>query len=58
MSTQTRLQLNGAVEPGFDEVLTPEALEFVMRLHDQFGPTRDELLRARARRRARLASGE
>ena len=58
MSTQTRLQLNGATEPGFNEVLTPEALEFVMRLHEQFGPTRDELLRARARKRARLASGE
>jgi len=43
---------------GFDEVLTPDALEFVAELQHRFGPTRDELLRKRAERRARLAGGE
>jgi malate synthase len=52
------LQLEGAIELGFEEVLTPEALEFVAELHRRFASTRDELLQARAERRERLAAGE
>ena len=37
--------------PGADQVLTPEALEFVRLLHDRFGERRLELLRARSTRR-------
>jgi malate synthase len=40
-----------------DEVLTPEALELVADLQRRFGARRDELLRARAARRAALADG-
>src|SRR5205823_9372735 len=43
---------------GFDEVLTPDAIEFVAELHREFAARRDELLEARARRRARLSEGE
>jgi malate synthase len=46
------------MEPGFDEVLTPDALEFVAELQTRFGGRRAQLLRRRAERRARLAAGE
>src|SRR3989440_303083 len=41
-----------------DEVLTPDALEFVAALHREFNATREELLRARAEAQARRDSGE
>ncbi|MDQ6818361.1 MAG: malate synthase A [Actinomycetota bacterium] len=58
MTTHSDLQLGGATRPGFDEVLTPDALEFVAELQREFGDRRRELLLARAGRRARLAEGE
>jgi malate synthase len=58
MTTHSRLELNAPIERGFEEVLTPDALEFVAELQGRFGPVRDELLRRRAERRARLADGE
>ncbi|MGE5732002.1 MAG: malate synthase A [Gemmatimonas sp.] len=39
-------------------VLTPEALEFVRRLHRQFNPTRERLLIRRDERRERIRRGE
>jgi malate synthase len=42
--------LGGSVERS-DEVLTPEALEFLGGLHDAFAARRDELLAARGKRR-------
>jgi len=39
-------------------VLTPEALEFVRRLHRQFNPTRERLLSRRDERRERIRRGE
>jgi malate synthase len=58
VSTAAKLELQGSIEPGFDEVVTPDALEFVSELESRFGPRRRELLEARARRRARLKEGE
>jgi malate synthase len=55
--TTTGVDLRGALESGFDEVLTTDALAFVEELQRRFGPTREELLRARAGRRQRLAEG-
>ena len=43
---------------GAEEILTPEALEFIEELHRRFRGTRDELLAARAERRSRIAAGE
>ncbi|HEX6746075.1 MAG TPA: malate synthase A [Longimicrobium sp.] len=40
-----------------ERVLTPEAVEFVARLHRQFNPRRIELLRRRDRRQALIDSG-
>ena len=52
------IELNGALEPGFEAVLTPDALEFVAELQGRFGDERAKLLEARAERRARLRQGE
>jgi malate synthase len=51
-------ELRGALEPGFEQVLSPEALAFVAELERRFGEERCDLLRARAERRARLQAGE
>ncbi|MGA5729128.1 malate synthase A [Streptomyces seoulensis] len=40
-----------------DEILTPEALDFIGRLAAEFGPRRAELLKERRRQALRLASG-
>jgi malate synthase len=58
MSTHARLELTGPMHAGFDEILTPDALEFVAELQHRFGSRRQELLEARARRRDRLRAGE
>ena len=52
------MQINAAIEPGFETVLTPEALAFVADLHRTFEPRRQELLAARVARTAQLDAGE
>ena len=52
------LELLGPIEHGFDEILTPDAVEFVAELQRRFGPSRRKLLEARAERRGRLSAGE
>src|SRR3984885_5219972 len=56
--TTHNIELHGAMLAGFDEVITPDALEFVAELQHRFGPRREERLEGRGRRRARLADGE
>jgi malate synthase len=51
------IELRGEIEPGFEAVLTPEALRFVAELQRKFGPERERLLAARAQRRERLREG-
>jgi malate synthase len=58
MTTHARLELNGPMHAGFEEILTPDALEFVAELQHRFGSRRRELLEARARRREQLRAGE
>ena len=53
-----KLELRGHTDPAFDEILTPNALQFVSELEDEFGARRRELLQARVERRRRLAEGE
>ena len=52
------MQIDAAIEPGFETVLTPEALAFVADLHRTFEPRRQELLAARVARTAQLDAGE
>jgi len=44
--------------PGFDRILTPEALKFIAELHRRFEGCRRELLVARVERQKRLDGGE
>ena len=53
-----RLELRGQSGPGFDEILTPDALQFIGELENEFGDRRRELLQAREDRRAALAGGD
>jgi malate synthase len=52
------VQVNAPINPRFDEILTPEALAFVAKLHRQFEPRRQELLKKRIERQARIDAGE
>ncbi|MFE9634614.1 malate synthase A [Streptomyces sp. NPDC006463] len=52
-----RVQVLGAPGDRHEEILTPEALEFIGRLDTAFGERRPELLKERRRRSAKLASG-
>jgi malate synthase len=52
------LQINAPMLPGFDSILTPEALALVATLHRAFEPQRQALLAARAARVKRLDAGE
>jgi malate synthase len=52
------IELRGAMDQRFDEVLTPDAVEFVAELQRRFGGERRELLEARAERRQRLNAGQ
>jgi malate synthase len=57
VTTVATAELRGDV-PRADEVLTPEAVAFIVGLQERFGPRRRELLDARAARRERIAAGE
>jgi malate synthase len=50
--------IHAPLHPRFDEILTPEALAFVAKLHRAFEPHRKELLKARVARQARIDAGE
>lgn len=52
------MEITGAIQPGYERILTPEALALVARLSRSFEPRRQELLAARALRAARLDAGE
>ncbi|MBA3589606.1 malate synthase A [Methylibium sp.] len=52
------VQVNAPILPGFETILTKEALELVAKLHREFEPRRQELLAARAERAKRLDAGE
>ncbi|GGF11955.1 malate synthase A [Subtercola lobariae] len=57
MSAHTRIEIHGPEEARFDEILTPDALAFVARLHDQFAHRRQERLHERMRRRLAVENG-
>jgi malate synthase len=53
-----RVEVTGPLNPGYEQILTKEALAFVADLHRRFNPRREELLAKRAERQARLDAGE
>ena len=50
--------VKGAMSPGFDRILSPEALGFIAMLEQKFGQRRRELLVAREARQTRIDGGE
>jgi malate synthase len=52
------VEVEGAGPRRAAEVLTPEAVAFVVKLEERFGPRRLELLEGRSARRERIAAGE
>ncbi|MGC9184583.1 MAG: malate synthase A [Thiomonas sp.] len=57
-SAPSGVTLTAPLQPGFDRILTPQALAFVAKLHRAFEPRRQQLLAARAARTKRLDAGE
>lgn len=51
------IEVSGAILPGFEAILTPEALAFVAKLHRSFEPRRQELLAKRAERQKAFDAG-
>ncbi|RWS18162.1 malate synthase A-like protein, partial [Leptotrombidium deliense] len=59
MSTKVDgVEIKGDLKPGFDEILTNDALNFVAKLHRNFNERRLQLLEERAKRQKRLDAGE
>ena len=52
------VSIDAPMQPGFDRILTAEALALVANLHRQFEPRRQELLAKRVERANRLDAGE
>ena len=52
------VQINAPIQPQYESILTTEALEFVAKLHRAFEGRRQELLKARVERQARIDAGE
>ncbi|NDI87514.1 malate synthase A [Undibacterium crateris] len=52
------LEITGAIKPGYEQILTPEALALVAKLSRAFEPRRQELLAARVARAKRMDAGE
>ena len=50
--------IDGAIKPGFEKVLTKEAVAFIADLQSKFNGRREELLAARVERQKRLDAGE
>ncbi|MBV9818093.1 MAG: malate synthase A [Solirubrobacterales bacterium] len=58
MTPRESIELRADADRDLDEILTPDALEFVAALAREFERRRQELLQARIDRRERLASGQ
>lgn len=58
MLTLEGISITGAMGERYEEVLTPEALSFLVSLHRRFSARRDELLEQRRSRQERLDRGE
>ena len=56
--TAAGVEVVGKERPGYEDILTPDALEFVAMLERRFGPQRAALLGRRAERQDRIDAGE
>jgi len=58
MSTKTTVEVVGAVKAQYEEILTPEALNFIEELERKFGGRRVELLQYRQQRQEEINNGK
>ncbi|WP_036166706.1 malate synthase A [Massilia sp. 9096] len=58
IATPAGMEIRGAMQPGYENILTPEALALVAKLSREFEPRRQQLLAARVERTQRLDAGE
>jgi malate synthase len=58
LATPAGMEITATIAPGYEQILTPEALALVARLTRAFEPRRQELLAARVARAQRLDAGE
>jgi len=58
ISLPAGMQITGTIAPGYEKVLTPDALALVAKLSREFEPRRQQLLAARVERAKRLDAGE
>jgi malate synthase len=58
MSNPQGVEIRAPLQPGFERILTPEALALVAKLHRAFEARRQELLASRGERTKRLDAGE
>jgi malate synthase len=58
MSYPQGVEVRAPIKPGFENILTTDALALVAKLHREFNPRRRQLLAARAERARRLDAGE
>lgn len=52
------VSINGSMTPEFEKILSPEAQNFLVKLHRKFNPTRLQLLEDRKNRQERINNGE
>jgi malate synthase len=57
-STLPGVEIKGDFRPEFTQILSREALDFVVSLHRKFNPRRKELLKLRKERQAQIDKGE
>jgi malate synthase len=57
-ATPAGMQITAEIKPGYEHILTPEALDLVAKLSRAFEPRRQELLAKRVERAKRLDAGE
>jgi len=58
ITTPAGMEIRAEIKPGYEQILTPEALALVAKLSRAFEPRRQELLAARVERAKRLDAGE
>jgi len=58
IATPAGMEISAEIKPGYEQILTPEALALVAKLTRAFEPRRQELLSARTERAHRLDAGE
>jgi malate synthase len=58
IATPSGMEIRAEIKPGYEQILTPEALALVAKLSREFEPRRRQLLAARVERAQRLDAGE